>query len=82
MSENSLQANKNVRKQLSFLKRDATPGTVNPWLLVLMHGVGSNEEDLFGLAPSVPGNFHVVSLRAPNVMGRGAYAWFEFGITP
>jgi phospholipase/carboxylesterase len=47
-----------------------------------MHGVGSNEEDLFGLAPSVPANFHVVSLRAPHVMGQGSYAWFQFGITP
>lgn len=82
MSENTPKANNDGRHQLSFLKHEATPGTANPWLLVLMHGVGSNEEDLFGLAPSVPGNFHVVSLRAPNMMGRGAYAWFEFGITP
>jgi hypothetical protein len=28
------------------------PGTPDPWLLVLMHGVGSNEQDLFGLAPA------------------------------
>ena len=32
---------------LSFLHRPATPGS-EPWLLVLMHGVGSNEQDLFG----------------------------------
>lgn len=67
---------------LSFLQRDAAPGTVSPWLLVLMHGVGSNEEDLFGLAAHVPANFHVVSLRAPNVMGHGSYAWFQFGVSP
>ncbi len=53
-----------------------------PWLLVLMHGVGSNEQDLFGLAPAVPPQFHVLSLRAPNTLGRGSYAWFEFGIKP
>lgn len=82
MSKNSTQPSIDGRKQLSFLKRDAAPGSVNPWLLVLMHGVGSNEEDLFGLAPSVPVNFHVVSLRAPNVVGQGSYAWFQFGITP
>lgn len=69
-------------KQLSFLKREAATGTSDPWLLVLMHGVGSNERDLFGLAPSVPANFHVVSLRAPNVMGPGSYAWFLFGVSP
>ena len=66
---------------LSFLQRPAAAGTAQPWLLVLMHGVGSNEQDLFGLAPAVPANFHVLSLRAPNVMGPGAYAWFEFGVT-
>ncbi len=67
---------------LSFLHRPAAAGTAQPWLLVLMHGVGSNEDDLFGLAPHVPANFHVLSLRAPNVMGARAYAWFEFGVTP
>jgi phospholipase/carboxylesterase len=82
MNENMLQPNTDGRKQLSFLKRDAAPGSVNPWLLILMHGVGSNEEDLFGLAPQVPANFHVISLRAPNVVGQGSYAWFQFGITP
>ncbi|MGH8848831.1 MAG: alpha/beta hydrolase [Polaromonas sp.] len=77
-----LQPNQDRRHQLSFLKRDAAPGTAQPWLLILMHGVGSNEQDLFGLAPHVPDNFHVLSLRAPNVMGQGSYAWFQFGITP
>lgn len=82
MNQNGIQPNTGVRRQLSFLKHEAAPGSVNPWLLVLMHGVGSNEEDLFGLAPSVPAHFHVVSLRAPNVMGQGSYAWFQFGVTP
>ncbi|HYW57411.1 MAG TPA: dienelactone hydrolase family protein [Polaromonas sp.] len=66
---------------LSFLHRPANAASAAPWLLVLMHGVGSNEEDLFGLAPYVPRNFHVLSLRAPYVMGPGAYGWFEFSIT-
>lgn len=67
---------------LSFLERPATAGTTEPWLLVLLHGVGSNEQDLFGLAPHVPPQFHVLSLRAPYVMGPGAYAWFQFAVTP
>lgn len=66
---------------LSFLHRPASVEQAAPWLLVLMHGVGSNEQDLFGLAPHVPANFHVLSLRAPNGMGAGSYAWFEFGVT-
>lgn len=66
---------------LSFLERPARPGPgQQPWLLVLMHGVGSNERDLFGLAPYVPPQFHVISLRAPFAMGQGAYAWFQFTV--
>ncbi len=67
---------------LSFLHRPADAMTAAPWLLVLLHGVGSNERDLFGLAPFVPADFHVLSLRAPYAMGLGAYGWFEFVIAP
>ena len=65
---------------LTFLERPAA-GT-HTWLLVLMHGVGSNEQDLFGLAPYVPPHFHVLSLRAPFVLGPGSYAWFELDVRP
>ncbi|MES2686572.1 MAG: phospholipase [Pseudomonadota bacterium] len=64
---------------LSFLHRPAD-SSAEPWLLVLMHGVGSNEQDLFGLAPYVPKNFHVISLRAPYAMGPAAYGWFAFTV--
>jgi phospholipase/carboxylesterase len=67
---------------LSYLERPADPAARDPWLLVLMHGVGSNEQDLFGLADYVPPQFHVISLRAPFVLGAGAYAWFEFSVAP
>ena len=50
---------------LTFLQRPAIATTPHPWLLVLMHGVGSNEQDLFSLAPQIPDRFHVLSLRAP-----------------
>ena len=67
---------------LPFLKRPAAPATPQPWLLVLMHGVGSNERDLFSLAGQVPDRFCVLSLRAPNRMGPGAFSWFDFSIEP
>ena len=66
---------------LTYLERSAQPVAGQPaWLLVLMHGVGSNEQDLFGLAGYVPPQFHVISLRAPFAMGMGAYAWFQFTV--
>ena len=65
---------------LSLLHRPPTVETAEPWLLVLMHGVGSNEDDLFGLADFVPSAWHVLSLRGPFELGPGSYAWFEFSI--
>jgi phospholipase/carboxylesterase len=67
---------------LPFKHRPAAAGVDRPWLLVLMHGVGSNEADLFGLAPHMPPQFHVLSLRAPHTLQPGAYAWFEFTVSP
>ena len=67
---------------LSFVQRPAAATTPRPWLLVLMHGVGSNEQDLFSLSPQIPERFHVLSLRAPFRMGPGAHAWFDFSIEP
>ena len=67
---------------LTFLQRPAIATTPRPWLLVLMHGVGSNEQDLMGLAPQMPERFHVLSLRAPFRMGPGSHAWFDFSIEP
>lgn len=65
---------------LQFLHHPAPSGGPEPWLLVLMHGVGSNEQDLFGLARMMPPQFHVLSLRAPYVLSPGSYAWFEFQV--
>ena len=67
---------------LKFLAHGAQPGVREPWLLVLMHGVGSNEQDLFGLARMMPPQFHVLSLRAPYVLSPDSYAWFEFQVLP
>jgi phospholipase/carboxylesterase len=44
-------------------------------LLVLMHGLGSNEEDLLSLQPFLPPEWGVASLRAPYAYGPG-FAWF------
>ena len=48
-------------------------GQTAPPLLLLLHGVGSNEEDLFGLAPYLDERFLVVSARAPVTLGYGGY---------
>ena len=52
-----------------------------PPLLLLLHGVGSNEHDLFGLAPYLDGRFLIISVRAPNTLEPGSYAWFDVEFT-
>ena len=47
----------------------------NP-LLLLLHGYGSNEEDLFSFASELPDEYYVVSARAPYELQYGSYAWY------
>jgi len=49
---------------------------LNPTILAL-HGRGSNEQDLIGLASHLPDSFLWISPRAPLVLGRNSYEWFR-----
>ncbi|WP_394941972.1 alpha/beta hydrolase [Psychromicrobium sp. YIM B11713] len=50
-------------------------------LLVLLHGYGANEADLFGLAEQLPESFTIASIRATLPAGPG-FAWFPLGPGP
>ena len=47
----------------------------NP-LLLLIHGYGSNEQDLFSFAEELPETHYVISVRAPFDLQYGSYAWY------
>ena len=47
----------------------------NP-LLLLLHGYGSNEQDLFSFAAELPEEYYIVSVRAPYNLQYGSYAWY------
>jgi phospholipase/carboxylesterase len=51
-------------------------------LIILLHGYGSNEEDLLQLAPYLPDTCQLVSLRAPFMLRPGSNCWFEIAFTP
>lgn len=53
-----------------------------PPLLLLLHGYGANEDDLFSLAPYLDERFLVISPRAPVSLRGMGYAWFNLGFTP
>ena len=47
----------------------------NP-LLLLLHGYGSNEEDLFSFASELPDDSYVISVRAPYDLQPYGHAWY------
>jgi len=56
----------------------ATSGTTKSPALILLHGRGTNEDDLLGLADFLDPRFFIVSARAPYRFeeGLGGYTWF------
>jgi len=52
------------------IKRDKNP------LLLLLHGYGSNEEDLFSFASELPEDYYVISVQAPYSLEPYGYAWY------
>ncbi len=54
----------------SSLKSEKAP------VLFLLHGYGSNEEDLFSFAEELPTELCIVSVRAPYTLQPFGYAWY------
>lgn len=52
------------------VKKDKNP------VLLLLHGYGSNEEDLFSFANELPDQYYVISARAPYDMMYNSFAWY------
>ena len=49
----------------------------NSPLIILIHGYGSNERDLFSLIDYFPNHACVISLRGPIELFNDAYAWYD-----
>jgi phospholipase/carboxylesterase len=62
---------------LEHIVRKPQADAAAPPLLILLHGLGSNEQDLFSFAPQLDPKYLIVSLRAPILSGYGGYAWFN-----
>ncbi len=63
-----------------IVRQPLTPSSQPP-VLVLLHGVGSNEHDLMGLADALDPRFLVISARAPITLGPGSYGWYHVEFT-
>lgn len=49
--------------------------------LILLHGVGSNEENLASLAASLPEDLEILLLRGPLQVGPQGFAWYQVNFT-
>ena len=61
---------------LKYLEQPAADAP-NPTLVILLHGYGSNEKDLFGLKDLLPAQATYLSVRAPLELAPGHYQWFR-----
>jgi phospholipase/carboxylesterase len=64
---------------LKYLAQLAPAASVAPPVIILLHGYGSDEKDLFELRKSFPARYLVISVRAPYSAGPQGYQWFEPG---
>lgn len=61
---------------LNYLVRPSSLAE-NPPVLILLHGVGSNEHDLYRRANAIPEQFLVIAARAPYQLGTDRFGWYE-----
>lgn len=53
-------------------------GKIHPApVLIMLHGYGSDEEDLFSFAQELPDELFVISVRAPHRLQPFGYAWYS-----
>ena len=62
---------------LQYLIREPKAVSQKRKAMILLHGVGSNEQDLFGLADHLPDDFFIISARGQYELGAGRFAWYN-----
>jgi len=63
-----------------YLLKQPTKHTTKKKALLMLHGYGSNEADLFSFADQLPEDLLIISARAPFALDFGGYAWYDIQI--
>ncbi|MAZ73902.1 MAG: phospholipase [Flavobacteriaceae bacterium] len=69
-----------MKKQTLSLEHNvkfAEPSTEKPPVIIMLHGFGSDENDLFSFATELPNKYTIVSLKAPIPMQPYGNAWYN-----
>ena len=66
---------------LHHITRPAKNNSEKAPLLLLLHGYGSNEEDLFSFAAELPQEYFIVSARAPFDLQPSGHSWYDIYFT-
>ena len=67
----------NTESALEYIERPPLDPTKKAPLMVLLHGYGSNEKDLFSFASELPEELHIISLKAPHNLNSNSHAWYS-----
>ncbi|MBS1570787.1 MAG: phospholipase [Bacteroidetes bacterium] len=63
--------------ELKYIVREPENINANTTILFMIHGYGSNEQDLFSFVPTLPKDWIIVSYRAPKDTQFGGYSWYD-----
>ena len=64
-----------MKSSLFFIEKGPASKEAGP-LLIMLHGYGSDEKDLFSFSEHLPADFYIVSVRAPHPLPQGGFAWY------
>tara|TARA_B100000575_G_C23114314_1_gene644010 strand:- start:1051 stop:1680 length:630 start_codon:yes stop_codon:yes gene_type:complete len=62
---------------LHFKIKNAKNSLKSNSVIFLLHGYGSNEDDLFSFTPFLPKYSTIISFQAPYRLSAGSYAWYN-----
>ncbi len=65
-----------MKLSLEYLIREPKIKLEKNPILLLLHGYGSNEDDLFSFSTELPEDYYIISARAPFDMQYKSYAWY------
>lgn len=75
-AQNNLE-NMEQNATLHYIVRESSDSIVKSPMLLLLHGHGSNENDLFSLSENIPNDWIVISVRGSYKLTENSYRWYD-----